>query len=589
MDDYAVLTWRYGDPAPDGALTRARRALLQMDWSNRAQRPGLEVWAPREQAPPIYVSPGNNRVIIGRIFGLPDPLSNPEIEEGAQAFCRASWGRYAVVFRAVEGPAVAMLRDPSGAVEALSWTVEGLTVVASDTVALLEAIPPRDLAVDWRQLGWALADRIALAGACPLRGVLAVTPGALRWLDTGVEVAAWSPARFAARALADTPDTRHALRHTIDSTVAQLVTPGARVLAELSGGLDSSIVAGALVQVSDAAVAQWVHYYVEDSSGDERAYARAAAHQLGIDLTEVLKGRQGMGLDLLAAGASSVRPSGALGDPHYDLDLAERVVANGAGQIFTGLGGDTIFMQGGTTILAADDYWRRPRLGFGPAYEVARYAKRSVWSVWRTAQFARFRPDPVRHQPDVSHLAAGVAPPVPPPHPWLRDCRSVPPAKRRQLMHLTYQLLVLGKTARGSKAEIVNPLLAQPVVEMALSLSTRALTHGGDDRAMARETFRDRLAPTIYARRSKGDLGQHYGQETAQDLEAVRDLLLDGELINAGLLNPERLEAMLTPESLIWKGHYRAIMDMIVLEQWARSWRRRLSGLDAHQGAVQPA
>jgi asparagine synthase (glutamine-hydrolysing) len=159
-------------------------------------------------------------------------------------------------------------------------------------------------------------------------------------------------------------------------------------------------------------------------------------------------------------------------------------------------------------------------------------------------------------------------------------------------MHLTHQLLVTGWTARGQQAQIVNPLLSQPVMEICLSLSARALTHGGDDRAMARQAFRDRLAPEVFARRSKGDLGRHYGRAIAEDLDAVRGLLLDGALVGAGLVDPERLDALLTPETLIWKGPYREVLDMVMLEQWARSWSGRLSrlgGAGVSECLVQPA
>lgn len=579
MYDYAVLTWRFGDTAPGAVLAKARAPLLALGWTCHHERPGLEVWAPADQDPQPQVSSGHERVILGRVFEQPERQPGQDMLEAAEMLCRGGWGRYAVVFRGPDGRAAGIFRDPSGAVEALAWTVEGLSVVASDTMALLEAIPPSNLGIDWRLLGWAMVDRIALAGDCPLRGVHAVTPGALRRLEDGVELPVWRPGVFAVRGLTDTDDNRQALASTVDATVGRLAQRGGCVLAELSGGLDSSIVGSALVKAPAVEVAQWVHYFVEDPAGDERTFARAAAERLGVELTEVAKVRQGMGLDRLAQAGRAIRPSGALGDPHYDLDLADRARALGAKQIFSGMGGDTVFLQGGNPYLAFDDYWRRFRWGFGPAYEVARFAKRSVWSVWRAAQKARFFPDPVRHTPETSHLAASAVAFERPAHPWLRDLRDVPPAKRRQLMLLTYQLLVQGRTARGQCAEIVNPLLSQPVMEMTLSLSARALTHGGDDRVMARETFRDRLAPEIYRRRSKGDLSRHYGRETLQDLDALRGLLLDGELINAGLLDPVGLDEMLTPESLIWKGHYRAIMDMVVLEQWARSWRARLSGL----------
>lgn len=595
MSDYAILTWPPGDPRSDPPLAAARRVLAGMAWSVAARQAGLEVWAPASEAPALFVSPTQDGLVVGTLVGHTAPPWRPDPVDCAQGLCRAAWGRYVAVFREPGGAATALFRDPSGAVEALSWTSGGLTLVASDLATLLEAAPPDGLAIDWSRIGAALANPIALAGACPLVGVTAATPGALRPLDGGPEIPIWRPAAFARRSLADTVETRQALVAAVDAAVASLARPGGRAVAEISGGLDSSIVASALVRVEGLQVAEWVHYFVDDAGADERRYARATARHLGLNFREVAKATFGLKLDGRETAADAMRPSVASADAHYDQDLAERCRRLGATQIFSGLGGDTVFMQGGSPLLAADDYWGRPwRLGLGPALEVARHARRSVWSVWRAAQVSRFRPQPRPYHSQTGHLAglAAQAAGARPSHPWLADCRGVAPAKRRQLMHLAHQLLVTGRTARGLQAQIVNPLLSQPVMEMCLSLSTRAQTHGGDDRAMARQAFQDRLAPEVFHRRSKGDLGRHYGRAIAEDLEALRDLLLDGALVGAGLVDPARLDALLTPETLIWKGPYREVIDMIMLEQWARSWGRRLARigpLRASERLVQPA
>ena len=594
MGDYAILTWRPGDPLSAPPLAAARRVLAAMAWAVIGEQPGLEVWASASAAPALFVSPAQDGLILGQRVGETLPPWRADPVECAQGLCRAAWGRYLAVFREPGGAATAIFRDPSGAVEALAWTSGGLTLVASDLAALLEAAPPVGLAIDWGRIGAALANPIALAGACPLVGVTAATPGALRPVDGGPEVPIWRPADFARRRLADTAETRRALVGAVDAAVSGLAQPGGRAIAEVSGGLDSSIVASALARVGGLQVAEWIHYFVDDAGADERRYARATARHLGLDLSEVAKATFGLKLDHRARAAEAIRPSVASADAHYDQDLADRCGRLDATQIFSGLGGDTVFMQGGSPLLAADDYWGRPwRWGLGPALEVARHARRSVWSVWRAAQVSRFRPQPRPYHSQTGHLTGAARTAAPGPvHPWLSDCRGVAPAKRRQLMHLTHQLLVTGWTARGQQAQIVNPLLSQPVMEICLSLSARALTHGGDDRAMARQAFRDRLAPEVFARRSKGDLGRHYGRAIAEDLDAVRGLLLDGALVGAGLVEPERLDTLLTPETLIWKGPYREVLDMVMLEQWARSWSRRLSRLGAagvSERLVQPA
>jgi len=589
MIQYAMLSWRPGDRSADQPLERAREILSSLTWSVQGQDEGLEVWTPTDDRPAVRLSPSKDGVLIGTLIGEPVWGGDPKV--CARELCRRAWGRYVAIFQEPGGRAVAMLRDPSGCVEALSWRVAGLRIVATDLDVLLEALPPSELAIDWHRLGLALLDPIALAGDTPLRGVLAATPGALRGLDDGAETPAWDPVAFARQERADTAETRAALVGAVDASVSRLVRPGGRVVAELSGGLDSSIVAGALVRTPTTTVAQWLHYFVDDAAGDERGYARAAARHLNVTLTEAPKATFGLDLGNLAIAAASIRPSGAIADAHYDQDLAARCKALGAQQIFTGLGGDTVFLQGGGGLLAADDYWRGAPWRLGPALQVARHVRQSVWSVWRKAQAARRHPEPKAYATEKGHLAQALRSlPPRPPHPWMLDVADVAPAKRRQLMHLAYQMLVFGRTARDQQAEVVHPLLAQPVMEVCLSLSTRALTHGGDDRVMARLAFETRLAPEIVARRSKGDLGHHYGRAIAEDLDAIRDLLMDGELVGAGLVEPEALDEVLTRETLIWRGPYREIVAMIILEQWARSWTARLARLPSRriERQVQP-
>lgn len=578
MIDFAILSWSPQDESVTAPLIAARHALGQLGWTRTNPQPGLEVWV-ADLATSVVVSPAENGLVVGQVIGDPGRSWAADPTACARSLSRTTWGRYVAVLRRSRGPAVALYREPSGGLDGLAWRQDGLVIVASDVGALLEAVPPKDLAIDWQRLGMALRDPAALAGHCPLTGVLTATPGALRDLETGAEAMIWRPVAWARQGLADTAETRGQLRDAVDKAVEGQAGSGARVIAELSGGLDSSIVGSALQGSPNVEVVEWLHYFVEDSAGDERPYARAAARHLGVRLTEAPKASFGLNLDAMAKAASAMRPSRAVIDSHYDVDMARRCQVLGATHIFTGMGGDTIFMQGKNRLLAADAYWGRPfwQAGIEPALSVARHARRSVWSVWRHAQAARFSKGPTPHVSETGHLSERVRQGEPPQHAWLTDLEGVPPAKRRQIGHLAHQLLVGGRSQRGQLVHVINPLLSQPVMEMCLSLSAMAQTNGGDDRAMARQAFQDRLAPEIFARRSKGDLGRHYGRAIAEELPQLRAHLLEGVLAQAGILDTDALDAVLTEERLIWQGPYREIVEMILLEQWARLWSARLA------------
>ena len=120
-------------------------------------------------------------------------------------------------------------------------------------------------------------------------------------------------------------------------------------------------------------------------------------------------------------------------------------------------------------------------------------------------------------------------------------------------------------------------MLAQPVMELCLSLPTSRLTAGGRDRGLARQAFAGRLPDSVRLRQSKGELGAYYGQVAAASLPMLRDYLLDGELVRAGLLDRARLEPMLVRDHLIWRGDYSALMSFAVVEAWVRHWADRLA------------
>lgn len=544
----------------------------------------------------MFLAPNGESLVLGDLFtSPPSALWSESPELIARRLSETVWGRYVAIFRAADGPACAIFRDPSGGVDALTWRTAGLVIVASDLDEALLAAAPAGLAIDWTLIGAALVERLHLAGACPLVDIEAVTPGAMRRLDSGDETLVWRPRTFARRGWADTAEHRAQLVACVDDSVAALAGISRGVLAEVSGGLDSSIVASALQRAPQVEVQAWLNYHVEDPGGDERRYARATAQHLGVNLTEAAMPEAGIDLDGLAFSSPSARPSWRLVDAGYDQDLAARCKAVGATRIVSGLGGDTVFMQGGSPWLAADYFRERPWWAVRPSVLVtlARRSRRSVWQVSRQGVVGAIGAQGRKASPHPSHLtdkaivaASRRRPPL-----WLEDLGGLTPTKQGQIEGLARTLLVTGRSARTEQADLVNPLLSQPIMEICLSLSSMALTQGGDDRAMARTAFADRLSPVVRDRRSKGDLSRHYGRALARDAGTLRDLLLGGRLVGAGLVDPVALEEMLEPEHLIWRDPYREIVAMVVLELWVGSWSdriARLSGAPIPQRIVEP-
>ena len=114
-------------------------------------------------------------------------------------------------------------------------------------------------------------------------------------------------------------------------------------------------------------------------------------------------------------------------------------------------------------------------------------------------------------------------------------------------------------------------------MEAGLAMSAVDLTWGGRDRSAARDAFVDVLPPSLFSRRSKGELGAYYGEAVAERLDFLRDYLLGGALAEAGLLDPG-LDDRLTREALLWRGGFSELLSLALTEAWVRRWQSRLRG-----------
>lgn len=542
-----------------------RRGLARAGWSCRVKAPFIQVFAPTVGRIEITEAWDGHGVLIGELF---DPGGRPLPEDDRRGLgCRpldadrardvveTTWGRYLLVRRTAGE--VAVLRDPSGALETIAWRKDGVIVIATAAEGVPDAWLPEDLAMDWEGVGDLAARPGAFRHRPALKGLTSVAAGELRTMGCGGSWAlqVWSPARIYRESRRREPP---ALRGVVERAVRALAGERCWVV-EVSGGLDSAIVAAALGPEQRARVGAWVNHHVDQPEGDERAWARAVGARLGFGLTEVP--RDGVTLDeaRLARSAGSFRPAVNDLDTTYNDDMADRIEAAGAWGSLTGQGGDAVFFQMPSPLIALDEMWERG-LCARPAviHRIARWTRRSVWpgawwSAWRDHRRARADWD----------------------HPWLQDLRGIPPAKALQISTLAVCQTFQGPAERSRPGPCINPLLSQPVMEAGIAWSAVDLTRGGRDRAAARAAFSGSLPPSLLARRSKGELGMFYGEAVAARLGFLRDYLLGGALAEAGLLKPG-LDDQLTREALLWRGGSQQVLSLALTEAWARHWTTRL-------------
>lgn len=426
-------------------------------------------------------------------------------------------------------------------------------------------------AFDWQFVAETLAYPNLRTERTGLDGVSELLPGTSVDFSAGEPVVQiiWTPWRSVAL-----PDLRPVAelaldleRRLVGSMRAWCGNRGA-ILLELSGGLDSSIVAAALV-AADAPFSA-VTFVSPGADGDERPYARAVAQHCRIGICEML--HDDSAIDLISLPRIlHARPAayGVLGgiDDAFEAAFPAAEVA-----IFGGIGGDNVFDFDTSVapILDAFRHFGPRRPAFETMRDVARAGDATIWQAARLAWRAE-RDGPGGWRRETGFCAAGDLPPLPPAHPWDEGEADAPRGKRNHVRALRRILDFVDRPRRWRDRDVVAPLLSQPVVEFCLTGPSWAWVKGGRDRAVARAALASRLPPEIVWRRGKGRLDSLCTASYLRQRGALADLLLGGRLAERGLLDRPAIETYLARDLVEGDFAYFRLLEIADIERWLRS------------------
>ncbi|MCP3732172.1 asparagine synthase C-terminal domain-containing protein [Sphingomonas sp. MG17] len=382
----------------------------------------------------------------------------------------------------------------------------------------------------------------------------------------------WSPWDYVRPSRLAPAELREALRATVVSTVRALASDFGRVQLCLSGGLDSSIVAAALADTSTTCL----NLVSPGPEGDERGFARLVADHVGLELVD-----RDYRLDDIVIGTSSAlhlpRPVGAPG--RQALDQANRRVASeiSAEAMFSGNGGDNVFCFTQSAAPIADRIKsRRQRISaWRTVADVCELTGCSAWEALSRAirklprGAARHRwPSDLRFiHPDLTE-AIGSAEAE---HSWLEVPDHGLPGRAAHIAALLRPQNFSEGFARDEPLELITPLLAQPIVELCLSIQTWQWIEGGRDRAVARNAFAGQLPHAIARRRTKGGPGAFYRQIVEHNRAAIMQNLLEGELSARKLIDRTAVEAFFQRPVDAQGDAYVRILTLSDAEAWAHA------------------
>jgi asparagine synthase (glutamine-hydrolysing) len=116
-------------------------------------------------------------------------------------------------------------------------------------------------------------------------------------------------------------------------------------------------------------------------------------------------------------------------------------------------------------------------------------------------------------------------------------------------------------------------LLSQPVMEACLRIPTYVWITGGRDRSIARRAFTDVLPQAIVRRTQKGLVDRYNRRMLDKNAVFLREMLLDGLLVKAGLLDRAKIEEFTNASASSEGFEYNEVLrHHLCTEIWLRRW-----------------
>jgi asparagine synthase (glutamine-hydrolysing) len=326
------------------------------------------------------------------------------------------------------------------------------------------------------------------------------------------------------------------------------------------------------------------HHYPLGTDLDERHFARLVAESGGSELIERPRPST-VSLEPLLGVEASHSPSDYLYCLEHSRLDAQFAAEHNATATFSGWGGDQIFYQS-RAFLAAGDYLHhkglRPEL-LRIALNSAQMDRVSVWSVLKEAfaehiQKRRWSPqsEVVTYmtliRPEVIEEVYGSGSYL---HPALRDPHNTPSGKLLHALHIVGPWEFYDPLGCEGDPEQVSPLYAQPILELCLRVPVHLLTMGGWDRAIARRAFYGDLPREVANRRNKGGIEGHIWAMFEHNKRFMRDLLLNGSLVDQGIVDRKKLTTALSGKPSKVQQSTVELLHFIAAEAWLRRWRNQ--------------
>ena len=569
----------------------------KLDWTCVQNSDELVVFCRKKNPNPVEFQYLDDKggLLLGKVFrknDTPDP-STPHCfrSDEAERMCKTKggslvddfWGRYIAFISDRGGNRTIVVRDPTGAIPCYYSVIGDSTIIFSHAEDLLETAlyNPR---MNWPFISTFILYPRLETGETGLSDVFELQGGEGLEMSNGQATSSllWRPVEICR---SDVIDDFHSAASELEKTVSGCARTWAscyqNVIHSLSGGLDSAIVLKYLRDVLDRDRLTCLNFHSPDiPESDERVFARLVANQFDSELLE-LEFSNLEDLEELYTLPTTTKPAFWVFGLGNDRLLAQIAKERNVDGVSNGSGGDQLFYQAHTALIAAD-YVQHKGLNLKlleVALDAAQLTGQPIWTVLRSAvihgllgrpsnphSFITKRPhfmrDEVRESIDKRHFS----------HLWLQDQKGVPAGKLLQISVLVDCFTYFGPFERNRFSDSINPLVSQPIMETCLRIPSYVFNKGGIDRALARTAFSGFLPKELLARTSKGETSRVMQRLFLNNRHFIIDRLMNGTLQSEGILDRKKIEEFFSPDRIIRPGEVNSIMGCVCTEIWVEKW-----------------
>jgi asparagine synthase (glutamine-hydrolysing) len=609
MFRYMTLLWNAESADLSAAADNLERELQSASggWCVALEAPGIRILvADRTQYLGIHSFCDNAGVVVGEVYARHKDSDNAAPSHDAKfnrletvealktqgrSLVDKFWGNFVAFIVDETRRARFVYNDPSGTLPCYYTRHRGVRLVFS---SLSDC---RDVGLK-PSVNWAFVRARAVNGLLdldtpPLLGVRTVHRGECVRFDTQSNSVSssvyWHPSTFdgASDLILDPAVAARAMRATVRSCVHSLVAHHSSVLAQTSGGLDSSVVLGCLGEAPNKPSIACYTDYVRDSICDERRWARLACERGGYRHVELCRDPRTLTFRDLPALAPSIEP--ACYFTHWQRGPKDRELSEtyGASVVLSGDGGDSSFCST-SFIYAVDHSLKRHGLGLRTLRTAASVASRRDRTVWRVLAksagrvlFGMGQRDERRRLSALSSLVATDARAFVERQQGKRGSSFLSSGGR-----VTQETLLrmgtlafppifydLSTSVHARAPYTVSPLSAQPVYELCARIPVDIHFDAGRIRGLARRAFAD-VVPEPILRRQWKDRPLLFVPEVIQrNVGYLRETLLDGALVREGILDRKALELALRAGPTRSAAIGAEIVNHLDLELWIRDCR----------------